>query len=185
MSCAAPLPRQSAVVEAERQWGFSLGDDAMGHQLSAAAPNLSWGGRRNDATLAHCAELEMKMRLASLLMIGVNALIHVYIAWFEIFAWEARGPNVFTSFPPDLFPQTVQMAANQGIYNAFLAAGLIWALCIKDRVWQRNVAVCFLVFVAVAGLFGAITVTPRTLMVQTLPAALALAAVFLSRPKSD
>ncbi len=120
------------------------------------------------------------MRLVSLILIGLIALLHSYIAWFEIFAWESRGPIVFSSFPPDLFPQTVQMAANQGIYNAFLAAGLFWALMIKDRTWQRNVAICFLLFVAVAGIFGAATVTTRTLFVQTLPAVLALAAVMFS-----
>ncbi|MEP5731500.1 MAG: DUF1304 domain-containing protein [Sulfitobacter sp.] len=120
------------------------------------------------------------MRVVSLVLISLIALLHAYIAWFEIFAWETRGPIVFASFPPDLFAQTVDMAANQGIYNAFLAAGLIWSLMIKDKDWQRNVAVCFLIFVAVAGVFGALTVTTRTLLVQTVPAVLALVTVYLS-----
>ncbi|MEM8651724.1 MAG: DUF1304 domain-containing protein, partial [Pseudomonadota bacterium] len=98
------------------------------------------------------------MRILSLILIALIALLHAYIAWFEIFAWETRGPNVFTTFPKELFSQTVEMAANQGIYNAFLAAGLIWCLFISDRKWQKNVAVCFLMFVAVAGIFGAATV---------------------------
>ena len=120
------------------------------------------------------------MRIVALVLIAFIAALHGYIAWFEIFAWETRGPVVFSSFPPELFPQTVDMAANQGIYNAFLAAGLVWSLFIRDRTWQRNVAVCFLIFVAVAGVFGAVTVTSRTLFVQTVPAVLALAAVFVS-----
>jgi putative membrane protein len=114
------------------------------------------------------------MRLVAKSLIGLIALLHLYIAWFEIFAWESRGPNIFTTFPADLFAQTVDMAANQGIYNAFLAAGLIWALTIKDVKWHVNVATCFLLFVGVAGLFGAATVTVKTLMIQTVPAAIAL-----------
>jgi len=57
-------------------------------------------------------------------LVAVIAVLHFYIAWFEMFAWTSRGPEVFESFPPELFEQTIQLAANQGIYNAFLAAGL-------------------------------------------------------------
>lgn len=121
------------------------------------------------------------MRTAALILIAIIALLHLYIAGFEIFAWESRGPKVFTSFPDDLFAQTVQMAANQGIYNAFLAAGLIWSLLIKDAKWQTNIATCFLLFVATAGVFGAITVTTKTLMIQTVPAALALILLYMGR----
>ncbi len=120
------------------------------------------------------------MRIVSLILIALIAVLHAYIAWFEIFAWETRGPKVFSSFPAELFSQTVEMAANQGIYNAFLSAGLLWSLFIADRAWQKNVAYCFLIFVAVAGLFGAATVTTRTFYVQTLPALLALVAVFMA-----
>ncbi len=123
------------------------------------------------------------MRIVSLTLVALIAALHAYIAWFEIFAWETRGPKVFTSFPADLFPKTVQMAANQGIYNAFLSAGLLWSLFITDRAWQRNVACCFLIFVAIAGLFGAATVTTRTLYVQTLPALLALVVTLLADRK--
>ncbi|MEL6599385.1 MAG: DUF1304 domain-containing protein [Pseudomonadota bacterium] len=118
-------------------------------------------------------------------LIGLNALIHLYILWMEMFAWEARGPVVFDGlFPdgaPDMFAATASMAANQGLYNGFLAAGLIWALTIRDGLWRRKVATCFLYFVAVAGLYGAVTVTPTTLIVQTLPAALALGALWVNR----
>jgi putative membrane protein len=127
------------------------------------------------------------MRIVATTLIALIAALHCYIAWFEMFAWETRGPKVFAGFPPELFAQTVDMAANQGIYNAFLAAGLIWALTLKDRQWQANIATCFLIFVAVAGIVGAITVTSRTLFVQTVPALLALAAVYAARrnqPKS-
>ncbi len=64
------------------------------------------------------------MRVIAYIFITATALIQSYTAGFEIFAWESRGPAVFSDIPPDLFPQTVKIAANQGGYNAFLAAGL-------------------------------------------------------------
>ena len=121
------------------------------------------------------------MRTATMILIAAIALLHFYIAWFEMFAWQTRGPQVFTTFPADLFAQTVQMAANQGLYNAFLAAGLVWSLLIKEAKWQTNVAACFLVFVAVAGIFGAATVTIKTLLLQTVPAVAALILLYQSR----
>lgn len=119
------------------------------------------------------------MRIAGLVVVAIIAALHFYIAWFEIFAWETRGPKIFSDFPPDLFAQTLDMAANQGLYNAFLAVGLVWSLLIKNREWQRNVAVCFLLFVAVAGVFGALTVTPRILVIQTVPAVIGLVLMLL------
>lgn len=120
------------------------------------------------------------MRMVALAIIVMIAALHAYIAWFEIFAWEAKGPRVFSSFAPKLFAQTVTMAANQGLYNAFLAAGLLWSLLIRDRIWQRNVATCFLLFVAMAGFFGAATITLRILYIQAIPAVLGLTALYLS-----
>lgn len=124
------------------------------------------------------------MHILSKILIALIAALHTYIAWFEIFAWEAKGPEVFSTFPADLFPQTVEMAANQGIYNAFLAAGLLWSLTISETKWFRNVAICFLTFVAVAGLFGAATVDMKTLFIQTVPAVLAMVCVFLGTRRS-
>lgn len=121
------------------------------------------------------------MRFIALALIAAIAALHVYIAYFEIFAWETRGPAVFSSFPPELFGQTIELAINQGTYNAFLAAGLIWSLLIRDAKWKWNIATCFLLFVAVAGLVGALTASSRILFVQTFPACLALLAVFLTR----
>lgn len=121
----------------------------------------------------HLAQGNIIMLAISRLLIGLIAALHAYIAYFEMFAWEATGPRVFSTFPAELFAQTIDLAANQGVYNAFLAAGLIWALTIADRAWQRNIATCFLLFVMVAGLVGAVTVSPRILMIQTIPALIA------------
>ncbi|MFD0916365.1 DUF1304 domain-containing protein [Pseudahrensia aquimaris] len=120
------------------------------------------------------------MKKVALALIALIALLHFYIAWFEMFAWTTRGPRVFDTFPPELFEQTVQMAANQGIYNAFLAVGLVWALLIKDLKWQRNVATCFLGFVITAGVVAAITVSFRPGLVQIVPATIALVLLHLS-----
>jgi len=78
------------------------------------------------------------MSLIINVLIGLIALIHIYILWFEMFAWTTRGPKVFRSFPKDLFPPTKAMAANQGLYNGFLAAGLIWTFFIQNAEWQQN-----------------------------------------------
>lgn len=114
------------------------------------------------------------MRTLALVLVGLIAALHVYIAWFEIFAWTSRGPKVFDSFAPELFGQTVEMAANQGVYNAFLAAGLIWSLVIKERQWQVKVAVCFLLFVAIAGVAASVTIEIGTGLPQLVPAVVAL-----------
>ena len=119
------------------------------------------------------------MSLVSIALIALIAALHFYILWFEMFAWESRGPKVFRSFPKDMFAPTKTMAANQGLYNGFLAAGLVWALLISDPIWARNVAVFFLLCVFVAGLYGAATASKRIFYVQALPAVVALVSLFL------
>lgn len=121
------------------------------------------------------------MRKIALALIALIAALHVYIAWFEMFAWTRVGPDVFDTFPPELFETTTQLAANQGIYNAFLAVGLVWSLFIKDAKWQFNIAVCFLGFVAVAGGVAAITVAVKSGMPQLVPSVIALGLLFASR----
>jgi len=72
------------------------------------------------------------------------------------------------------------MAGNQGLYNGFLAAGLIWSLLIQNEVWQNNVAIFFLVCVAIAGIYGAMTASKKIIMVQTVPALFALFALWIT-----
>ncbi len=120
------------------------------------------------------------MRIVAAVLIGLIAALHLYIAWFEMFAWVERGPTVFPMLAADLFEPTRAMAANQGLYNSFLAVGLIWSLLIKDPIWRDRVAYCFLLFVAVAGIFGALTVSPRIALIQTVPSVLAMVCVFLA-----
>jgi len=118
------------------------------------------------------------MSTISIVLIALIAITHLYIMWFEMFAWTTRGPKVFASFPKDLFEPTKSMAANQGLYNGFLSAGLIWSLLVSDPNWSVNIASCFLIFVAIAGIYGAITASRKIIYVQTVPAVLALASLY-------
>ncbi|MBT8262071.1 MAG: DUF1304 domain-containing protein [Bacteroidia bacterium] len=119
------------------------------------------------------------MSFATNLLIGFIALLHLYIMWFEMFAWTTRGRKVFRSFPKELFEPTKPMAANQGLYNGFLAAGLIWSFFIEDQVWRLNVSIFFLSCVAIAGIYGSITASRKIFFVQALPAIIALSAVLI------
>ncbi len=120
------------------------------------------------------------MELVTNILIGFIAAIHIYILWFEMFAWTTKGRQVFRNFPKDLFEPTKAMAANQGLYNGFLAAGLIWSFFIQDPIWKSNVALFFLICIAVAGIFGAVTASKKILFVQTIPAIIAIALLFLN-----
>ena len=125
------------------------------------------------------------MHIITKVLIGLIAIIHSYILVLEMFLWESRGPKVFTSLPDDLFAQTKVMAANQGLYNGFLAAGLLWALLfIKDVTWKKHVALFFLICVAVAGIYGALTVSKSIVFVQTLPAIFAIFCLLVLKPKA-
>ena len=119
------------------------------------------------------------MGLIAAILIALIALLHLYIMWFEMFTWTSRGPKVFRDFPKDLFEPTTVMAGNQGLYNGFLAAGLIWSLIIGTPEWAMNVATFFLLCVAIAGIYGAMTASKRILYVQTVPAATALIALYI------
>lgn len=114
------------------------------------------------------------MSLLSQIIIGFIALLHIYILWLEMFAWTTRGRKVFKTIPADQFEKTKVMAANQGLYNGFLAAGLIWSLMICDADWSKNTAIFFLSCVLVAGIYGALTASKRIFFVQAVPAILGL-----------
>lgn len=120
------------------------------------------------------------MQLLSVIFIAIVAIEHLYILWLEMFAWTTRGPKTFRSLPRDLFVPTKALAANQGLYNGFLSAGLIWSLLIQDPVWHTNVASFFLGCVIVAGIFGAVTAQKSIFYIQALPAIIALVVTLLA-----
>ncbi len=119
------------------------------------------------------------MSILAKILIAVVAIEHLYILWLEMFAWTTRGPKVFRSLPASLFAPTKALAANQGLYNGFLSAGLFWSLLIADVSWSVNVALFFLGCVIVAGIYGALSAQRSIFYVQALPALLALAAVLI------
>lgn len=90
------------------------------------------------------------------------------------------GKDVFSTFDPALFEDTTELAANQGVYNLFLAAGLIWSLFIREREWHFKVAMVFLGFVAVAGMAAAVTVEVSSGLPQLIPSVLAMIATTLA-----
>ena len=120
------------------------------------------------------------MSIIAQILIALVALEHFYFMYFEMFAWETIGKKTFKSLPAHLFTPTKALAANQGLYNGFLAAGLVWSFFINDAHWSRHVALFFLSCVVVAGTYGAITASKRIFWVQALPALLAIGALFLT-----
>ena len=113
-------------------------------------------------------------------LIGIVAALHLYFLYFEMFAWTTKGRKVFRNFPPELFEPTKSMAANQGLYNGFLAAGLIWSYFIDDNYWSNNVGLFFLGCVAVAGIYGALTVTKKIFFIQALPALITIVLILFA-----
>ncbi len=119
------------------------------------------------------------MSLLAVLFVGLVAAIHVYIVVLEMFLWnKPLGMKVF-KLEPDFAARSAPLAANQGLYNGFLAAGLVWGLLASEPV-AFQAKVFFLSCVIIAGLYGAATVSRRILYVQTVPAAIALALVFFA-----
>jgi putative membrane protein len=110
-------------------------------------------------------------------MVLVIALLHVYILILEMFLWTtARGQKAF-GITAEFAQQTRVLAANQGLYNGFLAAGLFWGLYLGDN--GRAIKIFFLLCILVAGIYGAVTANKRILYIQAVPAALALALMMI------
>ncbi|HTV71932.1 MAG TPA: DUF1304 domain-containing protein [Rhizobiaceae bacterium] len=111
------------------------------------------------------------------ILIALVALIHIYIVVLEMFLWDKpQGRKAFGT-TAEFAAQSKVLAANQGLYNGFLVAGLLWGLYLGEAGFQ--VKVFFLLCVLVAGLYGAATVSMRILYVQAVPAVLALIALWL------
>ena len=112
------------------------------------------------------------------ILTGVVALIHLYIVVLEMVLWDTpRGRKAFGTTEA-FAKESKVLAANQGLYNGFLAAGLIWGIYLGDA--GDPVKIFFLLCVAVAGAYGAATVGLRILLIQTVPAMIALAAGILT-----
>ncbi len=120
------------------------------------------------------------MAIVAQVLIAIVAVLHLYIMVLEMFLWTSpRGRKVFGRTLEEAEASKV-LAANQGLYNGFLAAGLIWGLLhpVQEFAWQ--IQLFFLACVAVAGLYGAATAMRKILFIQTVPAVLAMIAVVLA-----
>jgi putative membrane protein len=118
------------------------------------------------------------MSTAANVVVALVALLHVYILVLEMFLWDKpAGLRAFGQTKQSAAATKV-LAANQGLYNGFLAAGLFWGLSLGDP--GRGVKVFFLCCVLVAGLYGAATASRKILFVQALPAAVGLGLLWLA-----
>lgn len=116
------------------------------------------------------------MNVVAAVLVGLVAALHLYFLVLEMFLWTTpTGRRVF-GLEAAFAEESKSLAANQGLYNGFLVAGLVWGLA-TDR---TDVKVFFLACVVAAGLYGAATVSRRILVVQAVPAVLALVAVLVS-----
>ncbi|WP_426421573.1 DUF1304 domain-containing protein [Bradyrhizobium genosp. A] len=120
------------------------------------------------------------MILVADILVALVAALHAYFLILEMFLWDKpQGLKVFHN-TPEKAEITKVLAANQGLYNGFLVAGLIWGLVHGNPAFAFQIKVFFLLCVIVAGAYGAATVSTRILIVQALPAAIALAALLLA-----
>ena len=115
--------------------------------------------------------------MIGMILIAVVALIHFYIVWLEMVAWDTPAGHRAFGLKPDFAAQSKVLAANQGLYNGFLAVGLVLGLWLGVAGGGRTLILYMLACVVVAGLYGAATVGRKILFIQSVPAGLALVAV--------
>ncbi len=113
----------------------------------------------------------------ALIFVGLVAALHLYFLVLEMFLWTKPFGRKTFRLTPEMAEATKTLAANQGLYNGFLAAGLIWSLVAEHRAFELQIF--FLTCVIVAGVYGAATVGKKILYIQALPAAIALVLIHL------
>ena len=118
------------------------------------------------------------MSTAANVVVALIGLLHVYILVLEMFLWDKPAGLRAFGQTQAAATATKVLAANQGLYNGFLAAGLFWGLSLGAG--GTSVKVFFLACVLVAGLYGAATASKKILYIQAIPAAIGLALIFLS-----
>ncbi len=119
------------------------------------------------------------MKLVSIL-IALNVVTHVWFLVFEMFLWQSKFAQKAFRMSEQVARDSAVLAANQGLYNGFLAAGLTWGLCTADPVLGHALQVFFLSCMLVAGLFGGLSANKRILFLQALPALIPLAMILFS-----
>ena len=117
------------------------------------------------------------MLLVSNILVVIVAFLHIGFLVLEMFLWDHPTGRRTFKMTPEYSKASATLAANQGLYNGFLAAGLIWGLVIQDTA----IKIFFLICVLIAGIYGGFTAKRSILYMQALPALLALIAVYLAR----
>jgi putative membrane protein len=121
------------------------------------------------------------MELLQKFLIGFVAFIHLYFLYLEMFLWsKPKGLKTF-KIDAEFAAKSATLAANQGLYNGFLAAGLIWSLVSSQPEISFQLKIFFLTCVIVAGVYGAMTVNKRILFLQAMPAFIAGVLVLLTK----
>ncbi len=115
-------------------------------------------------------------KLIANILIGLIALLHCYILVLQMALWTKPAGRKAFRLSPEFAQSTKALAANQGLYNGFLAAGLVFGLMQGQA--DRTISTFFLICILIAGIFGAVTAHKKILFIQALPAAVALVAVF-------
>lgn len=119
------------------------------------------------------------MEILSYILILIVALEHFYFLYLEMFLWiKPKGLKTF-GMTQEEAEQTKVLAANQGLYNGFLAVGLIWGLLHPDQNMGFQIKLFFLICIIVAAIYGGLTAKRSILIIQGLPATLALASLLL------
>lgn len=119
------------------------------------------------------------MQLIADIAVFAVALIHTFFMVLEMFLWDRSTGQRILGLSPDFTRKTRALAANQGLYNGFLAAGLIWSLLVDRFAWDLQVF--FLGCVIIAGIFGGATTSRMIIIVQALPGIIALILVLLAQ----
>jgi putative membrane protein len=162
------------VGEARLVWRFS--DITISRKISTAhrISHASHGSVHPNSALGD------NMSLIANLLVALVAVLHVYFLVLEMFLWtKPLGLKTFRNTQEKADDSAV-LAANQGLYNGFLAAGLFWGLIHSAPAFAFQIKVFFLLCVVVAGIYGALSVSRRILIVQAAPAALALIMLLLA-----
>ncbi len=119
------------------------------------------------------------MYLLGNVLVGLVALLHLYFLVLEMFLWDTPFGRKAFALTPEFAAESKTLAANQGLYNGFLAAGLIWGICCGDDGFA--IKLFFLSCVIIAGVFGAMTVSRKIFFVQALPAMIAVGVILMAR----
>lgn len=117
------------------------------------------------------------MKSLANVLVGIVALLHLYFLVLEMFLWTKPAGRRAFGTTREFAEASKALAANQGLYNGFLAAGLLWGLSLGAQ--GHALKVFFLTCIIIAGVFGGLTASRKILYVQALPAAIALVLTFL------